>query len=491
MLVVFYCLSAFSFDRAKLAINLEIFPPGWFEQSATVIADPGETAIIYQALNTLRIISTLNLFTRIGVNLSFCFRLWQVVDFLQCPTKLRSSVYPKSNRSFAALLTLFAIFLIIFVEESVRTSSLACQPHPQCAVNARRWTLLESGSLTQCPCLMLVDRDIAPKTYAEWLQPLDVTESVSQLAATGDLQTLQLTNRFLPVLPYELRRCSNLRHLYDIHCLYCMETYLFFCLTRSLEYTHTHTFPDWAKEFTKLEFIHIESKFSNPMVTLPDDLFDGMSSLTYIHFGLFIPMVKLPSFEGLTNLKSLTLALFLLLEELPAFDNLHNLERLVLTALPSLNTLPELGSLKNLQSFGTLDRGAWCCNGFLHRCDLSDVKCGVHPSWGTPAATCLTSDNQATEATLAIATKFSYSICGPILRSTDHTPTEDKMAVCKGTMYRQCNKPNETEAMCYNVRFMGIMCSPTPFLIEMRRRQIAQGVGDVCDPEIEAWLGCT
>ncbi|KAK1938974.1 hypothetical protein P3T76_009049 [Phytophthora citrophthora] len=459
MLVVFYCLSAFTFDRAKLAINIEIFPPGWFEQSASVIADPRETAVIYQALNTLRILSTLNLFTRIGVNLSFCFRLWQVVEFLQRPIKLHSSVYPKRSRFVVVLLALFAISLIIFVEESVRTSSLACRPHPQCAVNARRWTMLESGSLTQCPCLMLVDRDIAPKTYAEWLNPLDVTESVSQLASTGDLQTLQLTNRFLPVLPYELRRCSNLRHL-------------------SLEYTHTQTFPDWANEFTKLEFMHIESKFSSPMVTLPDDLFDDMSSLTYVHFGLFIPMVKLPSFEGLTNLKSLILAMFLLLEELPAFDNLHNLELLVLTGLPSINTLPELGSLKNLQSFGALDRGAWCCNGFLHNCDLSDDKCGVHPAWGTPAATCLPVEKQATESTLAIATKFSSSTCGPVLRSTDHTPTEEKMAVCKGTMYRQCNKSNETEAMCYNVRFMGIMCTPVRFLIEMRRRQIAEGVGD-------------
>ncbi|KAF1787629.1 hypothetical protein JG687_00018661 [Phytophthora cactorum] len=24
----------------------------------------------------------------------------------------------------------------------------------------------------------------------------------------------------------------------------------------------------------------------------------------------------------------------------------------------------------------------------------------------------------------------------------------------------------------------------------MRRRQIAQGVGDPCDPDVEAWLGC-
>eukprot|EP00644_Phytophthora_capsici_P017066 jgi/Phyca11/130259/e_gw1.92.58.1 len=176
------------------------------------------------------------------------------------------------------------------------------------------------------------------------------------------------------------------------------------------------------------------------MVALPDDLFDDMSSLTFIHFAAFIPVVKLPSFKGLTNLKSLTLATFLYLSELPAFDSLHNLER--------------------LQSFTTFDRGAWCCNGFLNKCELSDPKCGVHPVWGTPAATCLASENQANEATRAITTKFSFSICGP------------------------------AEAMCYNVRFMGITCAQNRFAIEMRRRQIAQGVGDACDPEIETWLGC-
>ncbi|KAG1687256.1 hypothetical protein DVH05_005306 [Phytophthora capsici] len=473
MLVVFYCLSAFSFDRAKLAINLEVFPPGWFEQDALVIADPAETEIIYQTLKTLRIMSTLNLFTRIGVNFTLCFRLWQAAEFIVFPKKLQSSVYPKRNRFAAVVLVVFAIFLVIFVEESVRTSNLACQPHPHCVVNARRWVILERGSLTQCPCLMLVDRDTAPKTYAEWINPLDVTESVAQLASTGDLQTLQLTNRFLPVLPDEMRRCSNLRHL-------------------SLEYTHTQTLPLWAKEFTKLEFFHIESKFFSPMVALPDDLFDDMSSLTFIHFAAFIPVVKLPSFKGLTNLKSLTLATFLYLSELPAFDSLHNLERLVLVMLPSLKTLPDLRPLKSLQSFTTFDRGAWCCNGFLNKCELSDPKCGVHPVWGTPAATCLASENQANEATRAITTKFSFSICGPVLQpdADQGTPAEETMAVCRGTMYRQCNRPNEAEAMCYNVRFMGITCAQNRFAIEMRRRQIAQGVGDACDPEIETWLGC-
>ncbi|KAE8885858.1 hypothetical protein PF005_g31001 [Phytophthora fragariae] len=41
----------------------------------------------------------------------------------------------------------------------------------------------------------MIDRDIAPKTYAEWEMPKNLTEKVIQLASSGDLQTLQLTNR--------------------------------------------------------------------------------------------------------------------------------------------------------------------------------------------------------------------------------------------------------------------------------------------------------
>ncbi|GMF40468.1 unnamed protein product [Phytophthora fragariaefolia] len=284
-------------------------------------------------------------------------------------------------------------------------------------------------------------------------------------------------------------------------------------IIRSLEYTHTQAFPPWAKDFTQLEFLyvvtdfialrlgsyvcaclsrHVENIFFSPMIYMPDDLFKDMASLTFIHFATFIPMTKLPSFDGLTNLKSLTLAAFLFLEELPAFDSLHKLERLVLASLPRINTLPDFGAINNLQSFTAFDRGAWCCNGFLGKCDLNDDKCGAHPVWKTPNATCLAPDSKATEATVKSAQKFANSICGPILRpeAVQGAPTKETMAVCKGIMYRQCNKPNEPEAICYNARFMGITCTPSPYVIEMRRRQIAQNVGDRCDPDVEAWLGC-
>ncbi|KAG3124020.1 hypothetical protein C6341_g26328 [Phytophthora cactorum] len=506
MLVIFYCLSSFTFDRAKFAINLEVFPTGWFEQEASMIADAEQTAVIYESLKSLRILTPLNIFTRIGVNMTLCFRLWQLVDLLRDTKTQNSSVYPKRHRFGAAFLIVFAIMLIVFVEESMRTSSLACQPHPECVVNARRWTIVESGSLTQCPCIMLIDpcqphpecvvnarrwtivesgsltqcpcimlidRDIAPKTYAEWENPTNVTDKVAQLASMGDLQTLQLTNRYLGVLPEELRRCKGLRHL-------------------SLQYTHTQTFPAWIKEFTKLEYLHVDSKISSPMVVLPDDMFEDMSALTFLHFAAFVPMVKLPSFDGLTNLKSLTLAVFLLLEELPTFDHLHNLERIVLSFLPAIGGLPDFSPIKDLKFFAGLDRGAWCCNGFLGACDLRNDNCGVHPFWGSPAVSCLDpnrSENLATPATLAAVETFKAFTCGPVLQpgTIEMPPTPEKMAPCNGTMYRQCGN---TQSMCYNARFMGIACTETLLPVEMRRRQIAQGVGDPCDPDVEAWLGC-
>ncbi|OWZ12400.1 hypothetical protein PHMEG_00014450 [Phytophthora megakarya] len=477
MLTVVYCLSTFTFDREKLAINLAVFPAGWFEQSASVIADPVQTAIIYKSLKSLRIMSALDFFSRLGVNGTLCFRLRSVVDTINNPKKQQSSVYPKRNRLGAIALILFTASLLIFVEESMGTSALACKPHPECVVFARRWILIEDDSLTQCPCLTMIDRDIAPQTFAEWETPTNVTEKVAQLATTGDLQTLQLTNRYIAELPGELRSCTGFRHM-------------------SLEYTHTQTLPSWIKELTSLEYLHLESKFTSPMTVLPDDVFDDMSSLTFIHFAAFMSMTKLPSFQGLTNIRSMTLACFLNLVELPAFDTLQNLERLVLASMPAMESLPDLSPVSDMKSFAVSDRGAWCCNGFIGDCNLNDRKCGVvHPVWGNPPATCLAANRTekvATAATRTVVEKFAGTICGPVLEVgvLEGPPTQEIMAPCNGTLYRQCLRGDNIESMCYNARFMAIACTTNPYPIEMRRRQIAQGVGDTCDPEIEAWLGC-
>ncbi|KAE9187661.1 hypothetical protein PF005_g20363 [Phytophthora fragariae] len=266
-LALTYCFSTFSFEYKLLEINLDIYPAGWFETVASVIADPVKTSIIRRILKSLRIVSVLDFFARVGVNLFLCVRLHYIVSLLHDPSWRKKHPFKVNakHRYFAgALFVCLAAVVVVFVEESIRTSTLACKPHSECAVNAWRWTYLQSDSLTQCPWLTLIDGDKAPKTYAAWILPKDLTAKVAQLAATGDLQTIQLTNRFLPVLPSELRRCKQLKHV-------------------SLIYTHMMELPDWFKEFTKLEYLHIEGIPENSLESLSDDLFNNMPSLTFIH----------------------------------------------------------------------------------------------------------------------------------------------------------------------------------------------------------------
>ncbi|KAE9146025.1 hypothetical protein PF005_g9870 [Phytophthora fragariae] len=332
MLTVIYCLSSFRLDYAKLSINMEIFPLGAFEREASVIANPVQTDIIYKTLKSLQISSVLLLISRVGVSFVVAYRLYHAVDLIRNPDKRPTRLYPRRHRLSVAFFLVVVVGLVVFVEESIRTSSIACQAHPECAVKAHRWTIVKDGSLTQCPCRALIDGDIAPKSYAEWMAPVDVTAKVVQLASTGDLRTVKLTNRYLPVLPEELRLCREMQYM-------------------SLMYTSTERIPVWAKEFVHLEYLYIEGASNSSLLELPDDMFKDMSSLTFIHLGTHPQLQQLPSFEGLDNLKTLVLAVLVSLVELPSFDSLYNLERMELTTLPTITTLPDFKSLQKLKTF--------------------------------------------------------------------------------------------------------------------------------------------
>ncbi|KAG3150577.1 hypothetical protein PI126_g11439 [Phytophthora idaei] len=212
VIVVCYCLSTFNFDRAKLAINLEVFPPSWIEQAASTIADPVQTVVIYKSLKSLRISSVFNFFTRMSINVTLWLKYLRITNIMGNPRKQSSCVYPKRHRLVAASLVVFALFLIVYVEESTRTSAIACP---------------------------LIDNDFAPKTYAEWMNPKNVTAKVAQLATMGLLQIVQLTNRNLQVLPEEIRGCTDMRYI-------------------SLVYTHAQTLPVWIKELKQLEYLEVQ-----------------------------------------------------------------------------------------------------------------------------------------------------------------------------------------------------------------------------------------
>lgn len=212
MFVLLYCMNSFEFNREMHAINEAVFPLGAFERGARVVADPVGMEYVLKSLNSLRIVSATDFFTRMGTNLSLCFQFTILATRRHRLKQSNSSLYPYRH-PIAILFALLPVAVIFYVSQSIWTSRLACAPHPECVGHAFRWISLREGDKAQCPCLTLIDVHVAPRTYALWRQPPSVMDKLAQLATSGDLQTVQITNRLLPTLPDELRRCTNLKHL--------------------------------------------------------------------------------------------------------------------------------------------------------------------------------------------------------------------------------------------------------------------------------------
>ncbi|RLN86548.1 hypothetical protein BBJ28_00001503 [Nothophytophthora sp. Chile5] len=220
-----------------------------------------------------------------------------------------------------------------------------------------------------------------------------------------------------------------------------------------------------------------------------------MSQLTFLHFGVHPRLRSLPSWEGLGNLKSITLVMLMSLKELPPFDGVPNLERFLLAVVPLIDSVPDMTPLRHLKAFFTIDRGAMCCNGFLDNvCNLTHFTCIVHPMWKMLAAACLPANRTATPVTLAFFRAFSSVCANQAVRSgvMPSPPNEVNMRECNGTLFRQCTVPaSNLTGMCYNSTMNAIACNVNPYETVMRCRQIEEGVGDPCDPAVEAWLGNT
>ncbi|EGZ22902.1 hypothetical protein PHYSODRAFT_295526 [Phytophthora sojae] len=121
MLVVLYGLYAFTFDRAKFTINIEVYPTDWLEQSGSVIADPVQTAVI----NIHK--------SQVAANHVWAGRLHS--DRHQSHALPSASHISERNYPTVVLMIVSDIHLVVFVEESVRPSAIACNTHPECVVH--------------------------------------------------------------------------------------------------------------------------------------------------------------------------------------------------------------------------------------------------------------------------------------------------------------------------------------------------------------------
>ncbi|EGZ05568.1 hypothetical protein PHYSODRAFT_534175 [Phytophthora sojae] len=446
-----YSYTTFDLDRAVARLYLKVFFPGSFQRQARMQADPIGTTLFRFSFDSLRTLTWSDLVIRLAMNIAFSYRL----------SRLRSV-----PRGVGVLFVGASIFALVYTSRCISDSQGDCKAYPECVAFAYRW-----DNRDVCPCLAIVDVDRAPKTYEEWIHPLDVTATVRSLATSGDLEVLQLTNRQMVTWPEELQRCVNLEYL-------------------SLYYTGVEVVPDWFKVFHNLQFLDLQGKFGDTnIVSMPPDAFLNMGSLTFMHLGYLQLLPELPSFEGLCNLKSMSLALLYSLTALPALMPLAKLQQLELVSLNSLQTLPEVTSNHHL-SHVVVWQAQLCCNGFLGACNTSAPVCS-----GMPASDCLTpSDRPSAESLGIIATQPEVCAKNAPFIPPAEPPLKSQVDACGGVLYRQCRDTlfaSEPVGMCINNFFQVIACSSIDkFSIYVRQQEILYGIGTPCDPKEEAWLGC-
>lgn len=220
-----YCYANFDFDRQSFALGNKLLPHGSFERIARMKANPSEIVFFRSCFDSLRILSVGALCLRLCLNLFFCSRFQDVVASLVReplvgsghPTTVkavRSSISGRQRRVpklIAALFIAFGALSVAFTERAMSTSHAVCATYPECLVYAYRWSVL-----TTCPCLAMVAANRSPRTFADWMQPTDVTDSVRILSTSGDLRVLHLVNYGLPRMPDDLRACRSLQYLYVV-----------------------------------------------------------------------------------------------------------------------------------------------------------------------------------------------------------------------------------------------------------------------------------
>ncbi|KAK1930041.1 hypothetical protein P3T76_014538 [Phytophthora citrophthora] len=489
---LWYSYDDFDFDRPKALLNLSMYPSSWFERQARRVANSSEVAMFMFSFDALRMKSGLDLTLRMAMNFSFCHRLSRVVEFmiLRKKRELGAKRSPRTDskqlhiRRPIALVFIFTCFgVVVHTDQSILFSDTVCAAYPECTAYAYRWSKTED-----CPCRALIDADEAPRTYAEWNNPVDATETLRKLARTGDLRVLEVVNRRLVTFPDELRRCIGLQSMYvSRYFLVYFEVSKLKLWLRNLMYTDIQAIPDWLAQFTMLEYLSIEGRpMDTNLVTVPDHLFDKMKSLTLLHFGIHQSLQNFPDLTGPTNLKILSAALLISLREIPSLVALHKLKSVLIVGDNSLVRIPNLSPNSHLSTFAVLDTPA-CCNGYIGACDPSHYLCVSN-------ASCLDKSdpkNQPNAVTEGLLNTVAIATCQIPGTATDFLVPSSKEDIdtCHGVLYKKCYQGN-TAGMCYSSRMQVVACQTVVLHEMVRRNEIQDGIGLPCDPTVEKWLGC-
>lgn len=245
--------------------------PSTFDNVARIFGDPSQISSFCSAFHYLQLSSGDTLFYKSALNLLSLYKWRNVIltlirnyhereldrkrKALVGPVPIDSSrtsslksivsktltasrLKPKAGKHFVPKLLLslvfffWGIFNLVFSVGSVHSTQSLCRKYAKCVVPSYQWNI----GRKHCTCLVFADRVTSLETYAEWVDPVDATSNLAELAAAGELHIVQIINRAVPALPEELRECHSLQQLI-------------------LVYTKTESLPDWMSGFSHLEYM--------------------------------------------------------------------------------------------------------------------------------------------------------------------------------------------------------------------------------------------
>ncbi|TMW57759.1 hypothetical protein Poli38472_014362 [Pythium oligandrum] len=532
-IVLLHAVSSFRADLRLMWIRQQFFPAQPYERRSRIYSDPAQINIFTTSYESLRYLTPLDITVKIGFNLLACVRWRRIVLALRQEQRRRRSTRHSTNRDSKSgivpvesaagggdarkkssmrasstvltggeipvvqrvipgyvgfLFLVYGALVVAYTALAIRTSDRICAPYVEsCVLYSHRWSP-SVGNATLCPCLVFIDRDISP-SVKKMINLPDISENVSMLAKSGRLRTLEIVNRGMNgSLPDDLQACTTLRHLILIN-------------------TDVEELPDWASwTFRKLEYLHVEGQRTGVSLgSLPSDLFANMSSLHTLTLSRhWIP--ELPPFAGLSNLRTMYLGYMFSLENLPSLEALVSLKTLALVRIHWLAVLPELSPIESTIQTIYIQRSSVCCGGFLSQgvCNVTDTDCYEFDQEaydeGDLRYTCYPTpeDNSSVSLDTPLFPFISDSsqrvldpflanglVCDKFRRLNVALPRSDPdRDSCNGVLYRECEF-----GLCYNLDLGGVTCVNSNATIAMRREEIQLGIP--CDPEVEAWLGCT
>ena len=218
LVVLFVAYLNFSFDRAYFDKQIEMV--GGFEATARIYVDPAQVSVFRLAFQNVQLTTPLGLNIKVFLNFFSLSKWRRIVIYLINTSHERrlhvTHVVTKPSkikkRHFVAMSALFlgaTLGILTYTVVAIQSSRAICAIHTHCAVISYQW----NAGYHDCTCLVYIDRDPAPKTYAEWVDPVDTTDELALVAAAGDLKIIQIMNRKLEKLPEKMRRNRQLELL--------------------------------------------------------------------------------------------------------------------------------------------------------------------------------------------------------------------------------------------------------------------------------------